>query len=64
MIDTFRNNTPDVGQRLFETIEIRQQLVTVSDSRKVDLSIMSIQICRFASQCLEDLHIEQLKNDH
>ena len=50
-------------KKLFETIEWRQVLVTVSNTRKVDLSMISIQILHFAAQCLENLHIKKRKNE-
>ena len=36
MIDTFRNTTPDICQRLLEKVEIKQEPVTVSATQKVD----------------------------
>ena len=41
-------------KRLFEKVEIRQEPVTVSDTRKVNPSIISLQIHNFATQCLKD----------
>ena len=47
------------NKRLFEKVAIRQEPVTVSDSRKVDLSMMSFQIRLFAVQRFKDLHSKQ-----
>ena len=38
---------------------MKQELVTVSDTRKVDLSIKSFQIRYFGAQCLKDLYSRQ-----
>ena len=43
-------------KRLFENVELR---LVLSDTRKVDLLIMSLQIIHFAAQWLKDLHIKQ-----
>ena len=38
MIDTFRNSSPGAYQKVVGKIELRQEPVPVSDTRKVDLS--------------------------
>ena len=42
-------------KNLSEKVEIKQEPLTVSDSWKVDRSIISFSILRFAPQCLKDL---------
>ena len=39
----------------FGKVEIKQEPVTVSDTRKVDLSIMAFQVTLFCSPMFEDL---------
>ena len=50
MIDTSRKTTPDFCQGCSRNIELKQEPVTESDNRKVDLSIMSFSIRYFATQ--------------
>ena len=46
-------------KRLFDKFELSQELVTVSDTRKVDLSIIAFYIRYFAAQCLKNLRSKQ-----
>ena len=46
---------------LFEKVELRPVLITLSDTRKVDLSIMSFNTRQFAAPCLNDLHSKHAK---
>ena len=42
-------------KKLFEKVEMKQELITVSDTQKGDLSIMVFCFCFFAAQCSKDL---------
>ena len=42
---------------------MKQEPVTASETRKVDLSIMSFYIFRSTAQCLKDVDIKQRKNE-
>ena len=44
------------AKKLFEKVEMKQEPVRVSDTRKIDLSIMSFWICYLAAQRLKDLY--------
>ena len=48
---------------MFKKIELRQFNVALSNSQKVDESIMYFQFFHFATQCLKDLHIKNRKNE-
>ena len=56
MNDTFRNTT-----RYMSKVEMKQEPVTVSDTRKVELSIIGFHIRYFVGQCLKDLHNKERK---
>ena len=49
---------------LFEKVKLRPVVFTVSNTRKVHMSIMSFSALHFAAQGLKDLHIKQRKNEH
>ena len=46
-------------RRLFEKVQMRQELVTKSDFPKFHLSVIMFYIRRFAAQCLKGLRSEQ-----
>ena len=62
MIDTFRCATSDVGQKVGWKVEAKKELVTVSDIRETDLSIMAFWNRYFAAQCLKDVHSNHGRN--
>ena len=43
-------------------LEMKQESETVSDTRKLDLSIMVFYIRYFAVQCLKDVHSKKRQN--
>ena len=49
MIDTSRNTTPDVCQKVTRKSRDETKLVTVSDTPEADLSIMAFYIRYFAN---------------
>ena len=46
-------------KRLSKKVEMKQEPVTVTDTRKVDLSFRVVQNRYFAAQYLKDLHTMQ-----
>ena len=49
-------------KRLFEKVELRQVLVTMSNTRKIDLSMMSLD-SPFCSSMHKKIHTKQRKNE-
>ena len=59
MIDILETLNQMSIKQLFENSELRQVPVTVSNTRKIDVSI----IRQYAVHCLKDLHSKQRKNE-
>ena len=47
------------GKRLFETVRMEQEAVTVADNRKFDLSKMASKVRNFTVHFFEDLHSKE-----